>query len=504
MTRPAGVAEQTAVPSKVITERVREPGPQADSAVAQEDVEGEFSEVLSKLKSGAERNPEEAATNFPARSSAPAEWREARQRARESWVGEKRGEDEKGARAASDSLPGSDIDLVDTSLPEAPPKSAESNVPAAAPSNADSAAAESLAAMLTLTSGQARATKAPTVSDQPTSGQAPATKAPMISDQPAEIGQRAGRGVSSKAIIEASLESETRVAGQVAPTPKGHATGKDEARSRAPAANLTFSSPAEVAKSAMPRVVMTPARNDSPKANVLRQEAHFPPVAPSTMHSRGSVTAVAGGKLGTGSEAKGNESAALPIDTGLIATDDPASGAVQPPTQQIANRITTEISAFEVVDRVQAEQTQVATKPVLKVLQIQLQPAELGTVTVRMELREAGLELHVEVANAETAEIIRGDKDTLSNLLRSSGYNVDASSIRVAEGDRTAASQQTGQQGAQTNMQSSTQSQYGGAERDARAHRGHGGSSGGDTPTQANRTDIHETNTSRASGGLYI
>lgn len=326
----------------------------------------------------------------------------------------------------------------------------------------------------------------------------------MISDQPAEIGQRAGRGVSSKAIIEASLESETRVAGQVAPTPKGHATGKDEARSRAPAANLTFSSPAEVAKSAMPRVVMTPARNDSPKANVLRQEAHFPPVAPSTMHSRGSVTAVAGGKLGTGSEAKGNESAALPIDTGLIATDDPASGAVQPPTQQIANRITTEISAFEVVDRVQAEQTQVATKPVLKVLQIQLQPAELGTVTVRMELREAGLELHVEVANAETAEIIRGDKDTLSNLLRSSGYNVDASSIRVAEGDRTAASQQTGQQGAQTNMQSSTQSQYGGAERDARAHRGHGGSSGGDTPTQANRTDIHETNTSRASGGLYI
>jgi chemotaxis protein MotD len=188
----------------------------------------------------------------------------------------------------------------------------------------------------------------------------------------------------------------------------------------------------------------------------------------------------------------------------LIAAEDPASGAVPSPTQQIASRITTKLGAFEVVDRVQAEPNQVATKPVLKVLQIQLQPAELGTVTVRMELGETGLELQVEVASAETAEILRADKETLSNLLRSSGYTVDASSIRVVEADRTAGSPQTGQQGAQPNLQSSSQSQYGGAERDARAHRGNEGSSGGEAPAQANRTESHETNASRIGGGLYI
>jgi chemotaxis protein MotD len=486
MTIPAAGAEQTAVPSRVITERVREPGPQTDSATPQEDAEGEFSDLLTKLKSGSERNPEDAATNLPAGGSAPSGWREVRQRGRESWVGEKRGEGDKDARAASDDLPDSDIDRADASLPEAPPKTGDPNVPAVAVPNADAAAAESIAAILTLTSGHS------------------AVKAPAVSDQAAEVSQRTGRGVPPNAIIQATLESETRVAGQVVPTPKGHAAGKDEVRSRAPVTDLKLPSPAEVAKTAMPGVVVPSASNDVPKANVLRQEAHFPPVVPPAMHARGGVAAVAGSKLATGSETKGNESAALPIDTGSISAEAPASGAVPPPTQQIANRITAEIAAFEVVDRAQAEPNQVAAKPVLKVLQIQLQPAELGTVTVRMELRDSGLEVHVEAAKAETAEILRGDKDTLSNLLKSSGYNVDASSIRVMDGDRTAASQQTGQQGAQTNMQSSTQSQYGGAERDAREHRGNGGSSGGDTPTQANGTDIHESNTSRTSGGLYI
>jgi chemotaxis protein MotD len=239
-----------------------------------------------------------------------------------------------------------------------------------------------------------------------------------------------------------------------------------------------------------------------PKANVVRQEAHLPPTVPSALPAR-SVAAVAGGKVGTGSEAKGNESAAH-IETGLMAAETSASGSVPPPTQQIANRITGEISAFEVVDRIQAEPSQATAKPILKVLQIQLQPAELGTVSIRMELREGGLVLHVEAAKAETAEIIRSDKDALSNLLRSSGYNVDASSIRVVDGDRTAASQQTGQQGAQTNMHSSAQPQHGGAERNARGDRGAGGSSGGDPSAQANRTDIHEPDTSRAGGGLYI
>ena len=478
MTRAGAVAEMP-VPSRVVTDRVREPGPQTDGANRQGEVEGEFSELLSKLKNGAEPRSDQSAAVLPDGVSAPTDWKGARHRTSDVRMPEKGIERVADPRAAS-GLSRGDIDLADGALLGAPPEAAKLGTPATAPLEADdTGTAESIAAILTLTSSNT-----------------PGVNAPNASEQPSQAGQGAGPGVPPKAISGANVVMD--VAEQVAPLDQ-----KDAVRSRTPSADAAFTSSADVPKSTMPgTVVAPPAKEDLPKANVVRQEAHFPPAVASTMHARGGVAAVAGGKLGTGSEAKG-ESAPL-IDTGPISTEDPASGAVPAPTQQIANRIAAEVSAFEVVDRIQPEPNQVAAKPVLKVLQIQLQPAELGTVSIRMELREGVLELHVEAAKAETAEIIRGDRDTLSNLLRSSGYNIDANTIRVAEVDRTTASQQSGQQGAQTNLQSSAQQQYGGAERNAREHRDTGGSSGGDTSTQASRTDNHETNTSRANGGLYI
>ena len=486
------------VPPKVVSERVREPGPQIDGATRQGEVEGEFSELLSKLKNGAESRSDQSAADLADGVPGPTDWRGARHRTSDVRMPEKGSEGDADPRAASGRLPRRDIDLADAALLRAPPEAVRLGIPATAPPEADdTVTAEGIAAILTLTSTHTPGVKAPNVSDQQ-----PGVQAPNVSDQPSEASQGAGPRVPPTAISEANALID--VAEQVAPAPKWQLDPKDAVRSRTPAADAAFTSSADVPKSTMPGLVVTPpAKDDLPKANVVRQEAHFPPAVASTMHARGGVAAVAGGKLGTGSEAKGNGSAPL-IDAGPISTEDPASGAVPAPTQQIANRIAAEVSAFEVVDRIQTEPNQVAAKPVLKVLQIQLQPAELGTVSIRMELREGVLELHVEAAKVETAEIIRGDRDTLSNLLRSSGYNVDANTIRVTEVDRTTASQQSGQQGAQTNMQSSAQQQYGGAERNAREHRGTGGSSGSDTSTQASRTDIHETTTSRAGGGLYI
>jgi chemotaxis protein MotD len=400
-------------------------------------------------------------------------------------------------RAAVDRLHRSDIDLADASpVPKAAEtKAVETSVPAADPPEADEVTAKDLAPILALTSVQPSGAKA---SDVP--------------DRPSEASQGAGPSVSPKAAIEAGPGPKTPVAAQaaqqaaqMAPAPKGQLDQKVAVHSREPAAHATFTSSADVPKSIMPGLVVTPpAKIDLPKANVVRQEAHFAPVVPSTPLSRPGVAAVAGAKPGAGSEAKGNEAASLPIDPAVVSAEEPATAPVPQPAQQIANRISTEVAAFEVVDRFVTEPNQVATKPVLKVLQIQLQPAELGTVTIRMELREAGLELHVEAARAETAEIIRGDKDALSNLLRSSGYNVDVSSIRVVEGgDRTGASPQSGQQGAQANLQSSTQSHHGGSGEE-RAQRGKAGSNDGDGPKQTNRTDNHETTTSRTGGGVYV
>ncbi len=142
-------------------------------------------------------------------------------------------------------------------------------------------------------------------------------------------------------------------------------------------------------------------------------------------------------------------------------------------------------------------------KPALKVLQIQLQPVDLGIVTVRMELKNSELTLHVEADRKETADLIRNDQDSLAGLLRSAGYNVDTGSVRIVEGDKTLASQQSGQQGAQANLQSSANSQSGASDRQGHAQRGGSNANGGDTP-QTGRIDTHATANHRAGSGVYV
>jgi len=113
--------------------------------------------------------------------------------------------------------------------------------------------------------------------------------------------------------------------------------------------------------------------------------------------------------------------------------------------------------------------------------------------------------LHVEADRAATAEMIRSDQDSLSKLLRASGYNIESASIRVLEGDRSGASQQNnGQQGgAQANLQSQAQSHSGASQRDGDGQRGNSQTSSGDA-AQARRNDTHGTTAQRTGSGLYI
>jgi hypothetical protein len=112
--------------------------------------------------------------------------------------------------------------------------------------------------------------------------------------------------------------------------------------------------------------------------------------------------------------------------------------------------------------------------------------------------------VHVEADRADTAALIRGDQDTLSNLLRSAGYSVDAGSIKVMEGDRSLVAAPAGQQGTQANLQSSAQSQSGASERQGHGHRGGGAPNGGQSGPPASRNEIDETATNRTGRGLYI
>ena len=292
--------------------------------------------------------------------------------------------------------------------------------------------------------------------------------------------------------------------------PRGTADDRDKLeraqRSRTPVTSMDTSTPqAPNGAAALVQRHEVSAAIDRPKANVVQQETHFAPPSLSTLGPQASVSAGDGSKSATAPEAHSGESAAPSLVAALPSFEDPSSIAM-PPAQQIADRIAAEAtSAPEFAERTgMAPPMQQGMKPALKILQIQLQPADLGTVTVRMELKDTELTLHVEADRKETADLIRNDQDALTNLLRSAGYNVDTGSVRIMEGDRTLASQQSGQQGAQTNLQSSGQSQSGASDRQGHAQRGGTGTNGGDTGHQTGRNDTNETTTNRAGRGVYV
>jgi chemotaxis protein MotD len=108
----------------------------------------------------------------------------------------------------------------------------------------------------------------------------------------------------------------------------------------------------------------------------------------------------------------------------------------------------------------------------VKVLHIDLQPAELGSIEIRLSLKEDALELRLDASRAETAALIGRDKEALAQMLRSAGYLIDAMTVQIGEPDRSAGTaSQPGSQGTQTPSQSMTHTQSGGSQADARPDR---------------------------------
>lgn len=127
-----------------------------------------------------------------------------------------------------------------------------------------------------------------------------------------------------------------------------------------------------------------------------------------------------------------------------------------------------------------------------KVLHIQLQPADLGTVTVRLSLKDNVLQVELEVGRGETRTLIQNDKDALTSLLRSAGYLVDGLDVRQADPNAANMSGGGGQPGlqAQSGGSSQTDAQSPGArgQDDTRGNRhGHDGSGTNEQDAEAGR-----------------
>jgi flagellar hook-length control protein FliK len=73
-----------------------------------------------------------------------------------------------------------------------------------------------------------------------------------------------------------------------------------------------------------------------------------------------------------------------------------------------------------------------ASAPVLKIPRIELQPADLGTITVRISLTQGALDVRIETGRYGTAHMLRGDQDRLSSLLTTVEYRIEAMSVAAA------------------------------------------------------------------------
>ena len=131
------------------------------------------------------------------------------------------------------------------------------------------------------------------------------------------------------------------------------------------------------------------------------------------------------------------------------------------PAAQVANALITSIQTPEASRLAQSAgepmPTSPATSNVVRVLQIQLEPPELGTVSVRLKLEAHALELRISADQPGTADLIRRDQSVLTRLLQSAGYDVEGLSVYVAEADRsTMPGVQSTQQGSQGTPQQTT------------------------------------------------
>ena len=132
------------------------------------------------------------------------------------------------------------------------------------------------------------------------------------------------------------------------------------------------------------------------------------------------------------------------------------------PAQQIARRVAGELGAGGNLAAARVETAPGGPGGMMKVLHIQLSPANLGTVTVHVSLKDNVLNLHVETARHETALAIEKDRELLSTALKQSGYMVDGITTQASDLSRASASvQAAGGADAQSSFSSSTQSQSG-------------------------------------------
>lgn len=112
------------------------------------------------------------------------------------------------------------------------------------------------------------------------------------------------------------------------------------------------------------------------------------------------------------------------LRAGQAAFSDGLEGSDHSPAQQVATRVTTELGGAEAGG---------STDGAVKVLHIELQPENLGSVTVRISLKDDAVTLHLEAQRPETVRAIEREHEALSAALKQAGYSVDGITTQQAD-----------------------------------------------------------------------
>lgn len=89
----------------------------------------------------------------------------------------------------------------------------------------------------------------------------------------------------------------------------------------------------------------------------------------------------------------------------------------------------------------------------LRILQIQLTPAALGNVTVKIGLQDGAVRVQMEAETPQVVHALRHDQSALVSMLRSAGLSVDPASVDVSQAAHGQAHMGTGGEGAAASAQ---------------------------------------------------
>ena len=321
----------------------------------------------------------------------------------------------------------------------------------------------------------------------------PTTDAPMPKEAPRDLRAVASGGGIAGPIVSA-LSQETHISPTVRSPPV------QGARDRSGRAIVADGSAEPGQGTERAESTLLPARmGPLPTAKPLGPSPErLPPIAKSPAEQGGSRNAEA--------ELTGTVSATDRTVSGTAHEPSRAAGHAAPPAHQIAGQI---VAAAHTIERAEAQSTGAlaaaatpTASPVVKVLRLELQPADLGTITIRLSLKEDGLDIRVEAARHDTANLLQRDQDSLAKLLTTAGYRIDGMAIVAAPTD--GAGIPDGR--SQASPHSSTHQHEGSSQPDSKSSGGRSNPEPDPRASRGNQNDDHDkSRIGRGAGGdLYV